>query len=118
MIWFIQLIDKKLKSTPPVFQIFSSGVGPAILLLLAYYKNDIWNLTSFKVAFTFALFFLTMLGKTQIVKAYLETYPQYLYARGAHGYTLLHDAQRGGEDAKELVDYLQSKGLKETRTKL
>ncbi|MBS4063420.1 MAG: hypothetical protein KGZ74_02620 [Chitinophagaceae bacterium] len=64
------------------------------------------------------LFVLTMLGKTQIVKAYLETYPQYLNARGAHGYTLLHHAQRGGEDAKELYDYLQSKGLKETRTKL
>ncbi len=64
------------------------------------------------------LFVLTMLGKTQIVKAYIETYPAYLYARGAHGYTLLHHAQRGGEDAKELVDYLQSKGLKETRTAL
>ncbi len=64
------------------------------------------------------LFVLTMLGKTQIVKAYIETYPAYLYARGPHGYTLLHHAQRGGEDAKELFDYLQSKGLKETRTKL
>ena len=64
------------------------------------------------------LFVLTMLGKTKIVKAYLETYPQYLYARGAHGFTLLHHANRGGDEAKELVDFLQSKGLKETRTAL
>lgn len=64
------------------------------------------------------LFVLTMLGKTQIVKAYLDTYPQYLQARGPHGYTLLHHAQRGGEDAKELFEYFQSKGLKEARVKL
>jgi len=64
------------------------------------------------------LFVLTMLGKTQLVKAWLDTYPQYLYAKGPHGYTLLHHANRGGEDAKELADYLQGKGLKETRVKL
>ena len=64
------------------------------------------------------LFVLTMLGKTPIVKAYLETYPQYLNARGPHGFTLLHHAQKGGDDAKELLDYLQSKGLKETKVAL
>lgn len=64
------------------------------------------------------LFVLTMLGKTQIVKAYLETYPDYLNARGPHGLTLLHHAQRGGEEAKELLEYLQSKGLKETKSPL
>ena len=62
------------------------------------------------------LFVLTMLGKTNIVKPFLETYPQYLNARGPHGYTFLHHAQRGGEDAKELLEYLQGKGLKETRS--
>ena len=64
------------------------------------------------------LFVLTMLGNTQIVKAYIETYPGYLNARGPHGFTLLHHAQKGGDDAKELLDYLQSKGLKETKTPL
>jgi len=64
------------------------------------------------------LFVLTMLGKTQIVKAYIETYPAYLTARGPHGFTLLHHANRGGEEAKELVAYLQSKGLTETKMKL
>jgi hypothetical protein len=64
------------------------------------------------------MFVLTMLGKTQIVKPYLESFPEYLTARGPHGFTLLHHAQRGGDDAKELLEYLQSKGLKETRSAL
>ena len=64
------------------------------------------------------MFVLTMLGKTQIVKPYLEAFPEYLNARGPHGFTLLHHAQRGGDDAKELLDYLQSKGLKETKSPL
>jgi hypothetical protein len=64
------------------------------------------------------LFVLTMLGKTQIVKSYLESFPQYLSARGPHGLTLLHHAQKGGDEAKELLGYLQSKGLKETQSKL
>jgi hypothetical protein len=46
------------------------------------------------------LFVLTMLGKTQIVKAYLDTYPEYLNAKGPHGFTLLHHAQRGGRTQK------------------
>lgn len=62
------------------------------------------------------LFVLTMLGKTQLVKQWLELYPQYLNARGPHGLTLLHHAQKGGEDAKELLAYVQGKGL--TATKL
>jgi ankyrin repeat protein len=64
------------------------------------------------------MFVLTMLGKTQVVKPYLEAFPEYLQARGPHGFTLLHHAQRGGEDAKELLEYLQSKGLKEPRAAL
>ena len=64
------------------------------------------------------LFVLTMLGKTTIVKSYLETYPAYLQARGPHGFTFLHHAQRGGDDAKELLEYLQGKGLTETKVAL
>lgn len=64
------------------------------------------------------MFVLTMLGKTNMVKPFLEAFPSYVFARGPHGLTLLHHAMRGGEDAKELLDYLKSKGLKETKTKL
>ena len=64
------------------------------------------------------LFVLTMLGKAAIVKSYLEAFPEYLKARGAHGFTFLHHAQRGGEEAKELLQYFESKGLKEAKTVL
>ena len=64
------------------------------------------------------LFVLTMLGKTNIVKNFLETFPQYLKARGPHGLTLFHHAQVGGNDSKELLDYFQSKGLTEDKMAL
>lgn len=64
------------------------------------------------------LFVLTMLGKTGLVKNYLDLYPQYITARGPHGLTLLHHAQKGGNDSKELFDYLQSKGLKDMKATL
>ncbi|HEX5652773.1 MAG TPA: hypothetical protein VFX58_06855 [Chitinophagaceae bacterium] len=64
------------------------------------------------------MFVLTMLGKTELVKPYLEMFPEYVRARGPHGLTLLHHAQRGGEEARELLEYLQSKGLKETKSPL
>jgi hypothetical protein len=64
------------------------------------------------------LFVLTMLGKIELVKAYLDIWPMYLNARGPHGFTLLHHANRGGEEARELVAYLQGMGLKETKLPL
>jgi len=64
------------------------------------------------------MFVLTMLGKTSIVKPFLDAFPAYINARGPHGLTLLHHANRGGDDALELKEYLQSKGLKETKIKI
>jgi len=64
------------------------------------------------------LFVLTMLGKTTIVKNFLDSFPQYLNARGPHGLTFLHHAQKGGDDSKELLDYFLSRGLKETKMTL
>ena len=64
------------------------------------------------------IFVLTMLGKTNLVKPFLETYPAFINAKGPHGLTLLHHAQKGGDDAKELLGYLQGKGLKETKIQL
>ena len=61
------------------------------------------------------IFVLTMLGETVIVKAILEKYPALINSKGAHGFTLLHHATRGGEPAKELLDYFKSKGLTEMR---
>ncbi|TVZ15621.1 hypothetical protein [Maribacter sp. MAR_2009_72] len=62
------------------------------------------------------LFTLTMLGKIELVKATLEVYPELLFAKGPHGFTLLHHANIG--DAKELSDYLKEKGLKETHVSI
>ena len=64
------------------------------------------------------LFVLTMLGKTKIVKPFLEQFPQFVFAKGPHGLTLLHHAQKGGDDSKELLDYIQSKGLKDVKINL
>lgn len=64
------------------------------------------------------LFVLTMLGETQLVKPVIEKYPQLLYAKGAHGFTLLHHAIRGEEPAAEMLEYLKSKGLTETQIKI
>ncbi len=64
------------------------------------------------------LFVLTMLGKTSIVKNFLDTFPLYLTARGPHGLTFFHHAQQGGDDAKELLEYFQSRGLTEDKAAL
>lgn len=58
------------------------------------------------------LFTLTMLGKTNLVKPTLETYPELIFAKGPHGFTLLHHANVG--EAKELSYYLKEKGLNKT----
>jgi len=64
------------------------------------------------------LFALTMLGKTDLVKPVLEEFPHLIQAKGPHGFTLLHHARVGGQDSMELYDYLEGKGLTETKVKL
>lgn len=64
------------------------------------------------------IFVLTMLGKNELVIPILETYPNLIYSKGAHGFSLLHHAKQGGKDAMEILDYLTDKGLKETNFKI
>jgi len=64
------------------------------------------------------IFLLTMLGQTSWIKTYLQMYPSHLTMRGPHGFSLLHHANEGGEDARELADYFQGLGLKETKFNL
>ncbi|WP_421871601.1 hypothetical protein [Marinoscillum sp.] len=61
---------------------------------------------------------LTMLGKTNLVKPILEEYPQLINSAGPHGFTLVHHAERGGEDSVELLTYLQEKGAKSGKLSL
>lgn len=62
------------------------------------------------------IFTLAVLGRTAEVKALLAVNPAWLRARGAHGLTLLHHAERG--DAQDLAAYLRSQGLTELRLPL
>jgi len=63
--------------------------------------------------FTAALF-----GRMDIIKPMLDFSPSLLNARGPHGFTLLHHAQQGKDDAVDVKDYLLKLGLKETKITL
>lgn len=64
------------------------------------------------------LFVLTMLGETEIVKSVISRFPSLLHALGAHGFTLLHHAIRGGEHAHDVLEYLKGKGLNQMQVKI
>lgn len=61
------------------------------------------------------IFVLTMLGRIHVVKELINLYPEMLYTKGAHGFSLLHHARVGGIDSEELYSYFQEKGLKENK---
>ena len=54
------------------------------------------------------LFAAAMLGNLEIVKAALQVYPDALKTPGPHGIPLAAHAQAGGDDAKAVLEYLQS----------
>jgi hypothetical protein len=54
------------------------------------------------------LFAATMLGKLEIVKAALTAYPDAIKIPGPHGIPLIAHAQAGGENAREVLEYLRS----------
>ncbi len=61
------------------------------------------------------IYLACMLGHLEVVKQVLTFNPGLLNSKGAHGFTMLHHAQRGGEEAKSVADYLLSLGAKETK---
>ena len=54
------------------------------------------------------LFAAAMLGKLDILKAALETYPEALNVPGPHGIPLIAHAQAGGNEAIPVYEYLKS----------
>ncbi len=54
------------------------------------------------------LFVLTMLDKSELVIPILKTYPNLIFAKGAHGFTLLHHAEAG--ESKKIKSFLIEKG--------
>jgi len=56
------------------------------------------------------LFTAVMLGRLDIVKPMLSAYPALLQSRGPHGLGVLHHARKGGDAAREVLDYLERLG--------
>ena len=54
------------------------------------------------------LFAAAMLGKLDIVKAALAAYPNVINIPGPHNISLIDHAQAGGEDAKSVLEFLES----------
>jgi hypothetical protein len=48
----------------------------------------------------------------------LEAFPSTLHAKGPHGFTLLHHAIEGGDEALAVKEYLESLGAKEKKVAL
>ncbi len=63
--------------------------------------------------FTAALF-----GRIDIIKPMLNLFPSALHAKGPHGFTLLHHAVKGGEEAKEVSEFLKSLGARKFKVPL
>ena len=64
------------------------------------------------------IFTACLFGKMEIVKPMLTAFPNTLHAKGPHGFTLLHHAVKGGEEALEVKDYLVSLGAVEKKIAL
>jgi hypothetical protein len=54
------------------------------------------------------LFAATMLGKLEIVKATLAAFPEAIRTPGPHGIPLVAHARAGGEEAREVLEFLES----------
>jgi len=64
------------------------------------------------------IFTACLFGDLEVVKAMLKWSPDQLHAKGPHGFTLLHHATRGGEEATAVKDFLESLGATETKVAL
>ena len=49
-----------------------------------------------------------MLGQLEVIKSFLNLQPTLIDANGPHGFSLHFHAQVGGDEAKPVLDYLQS----------
>jgi hypothetical protein len=58
----------------------------------------------------FDIFVAAMLGKIDSVRAALTAWPELVHSTGPHGISLLRHAHAGGEHARDVVEYLKSKG--------
>jgi hypothetical protein len=61
------------------------------------------------------VYLASMLGHLDTVKQILTFNPGLLNSKGPHGFTMLHHANKGGEESTAVAEYLKSLGAKETR---
>ena len=54
------------------------------------------------------LFAAAMLGKLDLVKAALTAFPEAIHTPGPHGIPLIAHATAGGDEAKPVLEYLES----------
>ena len=54
------------------------------------------------------LFAAAMLGKLDIVKAALTAFPEAVHTPGPHGIPLIAHARAGGDEAKKVLEFLES----------
>ncbi len=64
------------------------------------------------------IFTACLFGEIDIIKPMLLAFPNTLHAKGPHGFTLLHHAQKGGDEALEVKEYLESLGATKTKIDL
>lgn len=64
------------------------------------------------------IFTACLFGKIEVLRAMLEAFPDALNAKGPHGLTLLHHAEKGGDEALEVKELLLEKGLTEMQVPL
>ena len=61
------------------------------------------------------IFTMALFGELEMLRSWLAWSPESLFAKGPHGFTLLHHAKMGGEEAQETLEFLLAHGLNETR---
>ena len=54
------------------------------------------------------VFCAAMLGQIGMVRSILTAYPELKSSKGPHGFQLLHHARKGGAEANEVLQYLES----------
>jgi hypothetical protein len=57
------------------------------------------------------IFTAAMMGYTDLVVSMCTKHPELLNSKGPHGITLLMHAQKGGDDAKKIIEFLNAKGI-------
>jgi hypothetical protein len=99
-----------LAQTPPQQPIPQRPDPIAPAMVQDFVRKAHADLPGTKTLARFDIFVAAMLGKLDIVRALLTTWPALLNSKGPHGIPLMRHAIAGGEPAREVAEYLKSLG--------